>query len=205
MLLGIALVAFANLCFCLAGRIENWRLGADGDDLLARPYFTQHADSPNFNRLFAALYDAFFSKLTKMAQLTPSPGRTITDVFLEKIHGSDKYLVSAEIVAYLKWLIYIAAFKERGNVAHEVFYNTELAYLKKPENGRWRSFLCAELLEWYKEFPPSKKRKSRSSGQPIVEIVEVTRVMKNVDGFVDPLEHLNGAPPPAAGGGGGAA
>ena len=93
-------------------------------------------------------------------------------------------------------------------MAHEVFYNTEqpseLAFLKKPENGRWRSFLCAELLEWYKEFPPSKKRKSRSSGQPIVEIVEVSRVLKSVDGFVDPLEHLNGAPPPAAGGGGGA-
>lgn len=128
-----------------------------------------------------------------------------TEVFGEKIHGSDKYLVSAEIVAYLKWLIYIAAFKERGNLGHEVFYSTELAFLKKPANARWRSFLCAELLEWYKEFPPSKKRRSRSSGRPIVENVEVDRVLKNVDGFVDPLDFLNGAPPPAAGGGGGPA
>ena len=70
-----------------------------------------------------------------------------TEVFGEKIHGSDKYLVSAEIVAYLKWLIYIAAFKERGNLGHEVFYSTELAFLKKPANVQWRSFLCAELLE----------------------------------------------------------
>ena len=182
-------------------------MGPDGDDLRARPYFTQHADSesPNFNRLFAALYDVFFSKLTKMGQLTAGPGRTITEVFGEKIHGSDNYLVSAEIVAYLKWLIYIAAFKERGNVAHEVFYNTELAFLKRPENGRWRSFLCAKLLEWYKEFRPSKKRRSGSSGRPIVENVEVDSVLKNVDGFVDPLDFLSGAPPPAAGGGGGPA
>ena len=68
-----ALVACANLCFGLAGSIENWRLGPDGDDfyfiLRARPYFTQHAESPNFNRLFAALYDVSFSKLTKMGQV----------------------------------------------------------------------------------------------------------------------------------------
>ena len=79
--------------------------------------------------------------------------------------------------------------------------------MKKPANARWRSFLCAELLEWYKEFQPSKKRKSRFSGRPIVENlnVEVDRVLKNVDGFVDPLDFVNGAPPPAAGGGGGPA
>ena len=41
----------------------------DSDDLRARPYFTQHAESPNFSRLFAALYDVFFSKLTKMGQV----------------------------------------------------------------------------------------------------------------------------------------
>ena len=132
-----------------------------------------------------------------------------TEVFGEKIHGSDKYLVSAEIVAYLKWLIYIAAFKEHGNLGHEVFYCTELVFLNKPANAQWRSFLCAELLEWYKEFLPSKKRslRSRSSCRQIVENVEVDLVLKNVDGFVDsdPLDFLNGAPPPAAGGGGGPA
>ena len=99
-------------------------------------------------------------------------------------------------------MIYIAAFKEGDNLGHEVFYSTELAFLKKSANARWRSFLCAKLLKWYKEFPPSKKRRSRSSGRPIVENVEVDRVLKNVDCFVDPLDFLNGAPPPAAGGGG---
>ena len=61
-----ALVACANLCFGLACR---WMLGPDGDDLRARQYFTQHAESPNFNRLFAALYYVSFSKLTKMGQV----------------------------------------------------------------------------------------------------------------------------------------
>ena len=161
-----------------AGRIENWRLGADGDNLRTRPYFQQHNDSPNFNRLFAALYDVFFSKLTKMGRLTPGPGRPIADVFAEKINGTDKFLVSAETIAYLKWLIYVAAFKERGNVGHEVFYNKELAFLNHPRSARWRSFLCAELLEWYIQFPSFKKRKSRSSSAPVHGVVEVNSVFR---------------------------
>ena len=29
------------------------------------------------------------------------------------MHGTDKFLVSAELISYIKWLIYVAAFKER--------------------------------------------------------------------------------------------
>jgi len=131
-----------------------------------------------------------------MGRLTPGPGRTITDVFAEKINGTDKFLVSAETIAYLKWLIYVAAFKERGNVAHEVFYNKELAFLNHPRSARWRSFLCAELLQWYILFPSFKKRKSRSSSASVQVVVYVDRVFKDVDGFQDPLEHIQ--PPSVA-------
>ena len=48
-----------------------------------------------------------------MGRLIPSPGRRIRDIFMEKVHGTDKFLVSAELIAYLKWLIYVAAFKDR--------------------------------------------------------------------------------------------
>ena len=87
----------------LAGRIENWRLGADGDDLRASPYFTKRPDSPPFNRLFAALYDLIFTKMTNMGYLIPSPTRTLKEIFKEKIHGTERFLVSAELIAYLKW------------------------------------------------------------------------------------------------------
>ena len=118
----------------MAGRIENWRLGPGEDDLRASPYFTKHADPPPFNRLFAALYDLIFTKMTNMGYLIPSPSRTLKEIFKEKIHGTEKYLVSSELIAYLKWLIYVAAFKDRGNVDHLLFYNKELAYLNHPSN-----------------------------------------------------------------------
>lgn len=116
-----------------AGFIENWRLGPGGDDVRTSPYFREHRDSPNFNQLFAALYDVIFGKLTKMGRLIPVPGRTLLDIFKEKIHGTNKYLVSAELIGFLMWLIYVAPFKDRGNVEHEVFYNTKVAYLKSAE------------------------------------------------------------------------
>ena len=68
--------------------------------------------------------------MTNMGCLIPSPSRTPKDIFKEKIHGTEKYLVSAELIAYLKWLIYVAAFKDRGNVNHVRFYNND--------NKRWK-------------------------------------------------------------------
>ena len=41
-----------------------------------------------------------FSKLTNMGYLVPSPTRTLKEIFQEKIHlhGTDKFLVSAELI-----------------------------------------------------------------------------------------------------------
>ena len=51
----------------MAGSIKNWRLGCkEVDDLLASPYYTKSPDSPKFIKLFAALYNLMFSKLTNM-------------------------------------------------------------------------------------------------------------------------------------------
>ena len=100
------LVACARLC-SVAGRIENWRLeGDEVDDLRASPYYTKRPNPPKFNKLFAALYDLMLSKLTNMGYLIPSPTRTLKEIFQEKIYGTDKFLVSAELIA---WLLKIKA------------------------------------------------------------------------------------------------
>ena len=179
----------------LAGRIENWRLGPGGDNLRAAPYYTEHDDSPNFNRLFAAIYDIFFTKLTNMGRLIPSPGRTIKDIFKEKIYGTDKYLVSAELIVYLKWLIYVAAFKDRSNVQHEVFYRQELAMFKDGE--QWRSQLYVQLEAWYKDYQPSRRRKSNTREVTAMDVVAVRR-FKQMDEFVDQLADDVAAPAAAA-------
>ena len=188
------------------GRIENWRLGAAEDDLRTSPYFAQHADSPPFNRLFAALYDLIFSKMTNMGYLIPNPSRTLKEIFKEKIYGTQKFLVSAELIAYLKWLIYVAAFKDRGNVDHEAFYNKEVAYLNHPDNQRWRGLLYTALDAWYAEFKPSKKRKGRSSGGgPAPAVVDGEQgFFVNIDDFVDPLADNDEAPVQGGAGGGAA-
>ena len=74
--------------------------------------------------------------MTNMGYLIPSPSRTLKDIFKEKIHGTEKYVVSAELIAYLKWLIYVAAFKDSSNVDHVRFYNKELLFLNHPDNKR---------------------------------------------------------------------
>ena len=104
-----AVVAYPYLQFTAlpsTGRIENWRLQADGvgDDLQASPCFTKYADSLNF---FEAFSDIAFGRF--MTQTNTSSAATL--------------------IAYLKWLIYVAAFRDRGNVAHEHYYNTEVANL----------------------------------------------------------------------------
>ena len=55
----------------------------------------------------------------------------LRDIFTKKIYGTNQYLVSKELVAYLMWLIYVSPFKNYSNVAHEDYYNTKVAYLKK--------------------------------------------------------------------------
>ena len=177
----------------MAGRIENWRLGADGDDLRASPYFTKHPDSPPFNKLFAALYDLIFTKMTNMGYLIPSPTRTLKEIFKEKIHGTERFLVSAELIAYLKWLIYVGLFKDRTNVEHVIFYNKEVAFLNLPGNARWRGLLYTGLDAWYAEFKATKKRARKSTGKVTDGVgIDENRPFINVDNFDDPL--ADGAP-----------
>ena len=172
----------------LPGRIENWRLGPGGDDLRSPPFFKQQPDSPHFNQLFAALYDLIFSKLTNMGRLIPSRERTLLQIFKEKVPGTDQHLISAELIAYLKWLIYVAAYEDRSKVDHEKIYSREVVWLNKPENKMWRSCLYKELEEWYRVHPPSSKKR-KSTGKAVGEIVDVDddRQFISVDNFVDPL------------------
>ena len=170
----------------LAGNIENWRLGADGDDLRAAPYYTSTPESPNFNRLFAAIYDIFFSKLVNLGRLIPTTGRSLRDIFKEKIPGTDKHLVSAELIAYLKWLIFVAAFKDRSNLAHEAFYQRTLNKINNSKQWRGQLFLAVEA--WYKDFQPNKRRRSnrpRANGEAVNDAGDS---YKDIDQFVDPLD-----------------
>ena len=162
----------------------------------ASPYYTKAANSPKFNKLFAALYDLMFSKLTNMGYLIPGPTRTLKEIFQEKIYGTDKYLVSAELIGYLKWLIYTAAFKDRTDLNHEEFYIKEVKFLNHPQNKTWRRHLYTALDAWYTEFKPTKKRAHRSGPKPVeaLAIDDDRGFMEDVDNFVDPF-----ADPPAAG------
>jgi len=177
-----------------AGRIENWRLeGHELDDLRASPYYTTSRNSPAFNKLFAALYDLMLGKLTNMGYLIPSPTRTLKEIFQEKIPGTDKFLVSAELIAYLKWLIYVAAFKDRSGLNHEEFYGKEVLFLNHPNNKQWRGHLFKALEAWYAEFKATKKRARRSTGKVADGFgIDEDRHFINVDNFDDPL--ADGAP-----------
>lgn len=96
-------------------------MGPDGDNLRTAPFFTDHDDSPNFNKLFAALYDLIFGKMTNMGLLIPSHDLTLKRIFRDKVVGTDHDLVSPELIAYLKWLIYVAPYEQRNLVDHEKF------------------------------------------------------------------------------------
>ena len=83
------------------------------DDLRQAQYYTDHDESPHFNQLFAALYDLILCCIPKMNLLAPGPGRSIADVFDEKIPNfcysrlEVRYLVGPgpELIAYLQWLM----------------------------------------------------------------------------------------------------
>ena len=139
--------------------------GAAGEQLRVAPFFVASQDSPTFNQLFAGLYDLIFSKLTRTAHLVPSVNRNIRAIFAEKVHGHDDlFIVSSKTIAYLKWLIYIAAFKDeksRALMEDMQFYVAEYKSFEDPENNFWRKELLKQLEIWYQEHPPtSKKRKS---------------------------------------------
>ena len=89
----------------LAGNLCYWRVaGEDRDDLRAPPFFVEQDEPKPFNQLFAAAYDLILTKCERMGYLAPSPDRDIKSIMKEKVFGTDVFLVSAETVAYLKWL-----------------------------------------------------------------------------------------------------
>jgi hypothetical protein len=107
--------------FARLNREENWSLGPGRNDLQAPPFFVVTAVSPHFNRLFATLYNLIFGKLTNMGHVIPSRNRTLVQIFSEKLPGTDRQLISLEFIAYLKWLIYVAAYEDSSTLAHFSF------------------------------------------------------------------------------------
>ena len=65
--------------------------------------------------------------------------RNIRTIFAEKVHGHDDLeIVSSKTIAYLKWLIYIAAFKDekhRSLIDDSQFYVAQCKTLEAAEFG----------------------------------------------------------------------
>ena len=81
-------------------------------------YFVETTNSQAINLLFAALFDLIFCHTTKMGLFVPAPaeGCTLNAVLAKKIpkiqdEEDEKWLVGADILAYLKRLITTAAFQ----------------------------------------------------------------------------------------------
>jgi len=93
-------------------------------------------------------------------QPLPLASRTLKEKYLV---GAEKYLVSAKLIAYLKWLMNVAAFKDCGNVDHLLYYNKQVVFLNHLNNQLWRELLYTALDAWYSKFSgkPSKKQKGR--------------------------------------------
>jgi hypothetical protein len=123
------------------------------------------------NQLFAGLYDLIVCRITKIMMnfLAPAPGCTLQEIFQAKIPKIDpqdatereKLIIGAELIAYLKWLIYTAAFKdpsagERG-ILNNKFSTDWVQEIFSKEQG-YRKFLLEELQIWYTKPPPAKKR-----------------------------------------------
>jgi hypothetical protein len=50
-------------------------------------------------------------------------------------HGPTSYQPGpAELIAYLKWLIYVAAYEDRSTVAHVEFYQKQVLFYQNPAN-----------------------------------------------------------------------
>jgi hypothetical protein len=129
----------------LPGRIKNWRLGPGGDDLWAPPFFAVTADSPNFNRLYEAQYDLIFCRLTNKGHAIPSCNCTLMQIFTEKVPCTDQHLISKGLIAYLKWLIYIAAYEDRSTVAHVEFYQIKDLFIGIQQSTRCGGHYCTTV------------------------------------------------------------
>jgi len=161
-------------------------IDAPGDDLSKGPYFVGTPTSPEINLLFAALFDLIICRTTKMGLFIPAPNRNIDAIFADKvpqIHDDEvqKWLVGADILAYLKWLIYTAAFKEptvepRGSI-HENFYKGWRRTFRNNED-LIRRRLKKMLDVWYAKHPPTRKNAGRARGDKEYSDEENAPVMK---------------------------
>ena len=112
-----------------------------------------------------------------MGYLAPSPDRDIKAISKEKVFGTDCFLVSAETIAYLKWLIYNALFKDSEQrdrvgeeLGHALYYQKELQTLQHLDNQYWRVALSRELEVWYAAHPPlDRRRKSKCTSTSAVD------------------------------------
>ena len=87
------------------------------------------------------------------------------------MNAKEKRIVSPELIAYLKWLIYTAAFKDpfvepRGAI-HRQFYLDWVDFFASKEDS-FRQRLKEHLEIWYAKFPAGKKhgRSSRADNIP---------------------------------------
>jgi hypothetical protein len=80
---------------------------------------------------------------------------------------SDKYLIGAEIIAFVKWLIYTAPFKDRDcnlnaeprvKIHSKVYKDSEWRGTVHDAEKKMRRKLKAQLAIWYAKHPPSKRR-----------------------------------------------
>jgi hypothetical protein len=134
------------------------------------------------NQLFAGLYDLILCRVTKMSGLAPAHGRTLQDIFQAKIPKIDpqdatereRFIIGPELIAYLKWLIYVAAFKdasegERGLINIKFFTDWVNEIFSK-EKG-YRKLLLEELQICYTKHPTTKKRGRESIEQDLSRLV----------------------------------
>jgi len=115
----------------------------------------------------------------------PAPGHSLKDIFIKFLdnkfpaisgvqandaNATEKHLVSPKLMAYLKWPIYIALFKDpfaqpRG-AHHTQFYFDWICTFAVKED-----VFCQRLHEaldiWYGRFPATKKRARSSLGDKL--------------------------------------
>ena len=132
--------------------------------------------SPIFNQLFAALWDLILTHITKMGifafEACSCSRKDIFDMKMPAfadgvdnclISVEEQLLVSPELMAYLKWLIYTVASKEpladaRGAKNVQFYLEWTRTFACKEDVFRKKLFDVLEI--WYERFPPSEKRGS---------------------------------------------
>ena len=113
---------------------------------------------------------------------------------MEKVFGTERFLVSEETIAYLKWLIYTSVFKDGeqrdkvgGELGHVLYYQRELQHPDNKDNRDkyWRTALRRELEAWYAAHPPVGRRRRSQGASTFVLDPAVTKKWGKAQMFVD--------------------